>query len=481
MHPCIARRLVMGAVIPLLFYAAPVWASVTTRRTTLRPLERILRLSALMITGLIKSSSLDAAIFISGLLFPELEIKRRLLNFWLRMATFSVDIRNDSGASSTNSFCAPDDILRAELRRLQRQSVLPADVFNAHPNVERRMLWPYPPHEQALPIEAHFPDRKAAPFLLRAARQRALDNTLWISSDGSVTARGAGAATIITMGANQCFFGPSCRSMGMHSSTQLETEGVRLGLDFLRCVQGRWAISTLHLISDSQAAILGLISGHNTSELVVDTRLLIQAAAKWIPAIHITWVPGHSGIAENEAADEAATMAAAGIGHFTQRSLPHCTSSLKTKMFNHFCGCMDVCWRSLSSGQGLRDCGWSFRPSVKWAGSLSRCTSSIVAQFLVDHFPCRSFLFKKAFTTDPSCRFCNMWFEDRHHIFAICPKYDHIRAHCQEQLRNQLEEDIPWELPVVVQRCLPVLATFVRHVKIIWDKQQGGTSWGWRA
>lgn len=480
MHPCIARRLVMGAVIPLLFYAAPVWASVTTRRTTLRPLERVLRLSALLITGLIKSSSSDAAIFISGLLLPELEIKRRLLDFWLRMATFNVDIRYDSGNSSINSFCAPDDILRAELHRLQRQSVLPDDVFNSHPNVERRMLWPYPPQEQVLPFQAHFPDRKAADSLLRAARQRAPDTALWISSDGSVTAGGAGAAAVITMGSSRCFFGPSCRSMGVHSSTQLETEGVRLGLDFLRCVQGRWAISELHLISDSQAAILGLISGHNTSELVVDTRRLLQAAAKWIPAIHFMWVPGHSDIAENEAADEAATTAAAGIGHFTQKSLPHCASSLKTKIFNHFCGRMDCSWRSLSSGQGLRDCGWRFCPSVNWAGKLSRCTSSIVAQFLVDHFPCRSFLFKKAFITDPSCRFCNMWFEDRHHIFAICPKYDHIREHCQEKLQNQLEEDIPWELSVVVQRGLPVLATFLRHIKIIWDKQQGGTSWGWR-
>ena len=73
-----------------------------------------------------------------------------------------------------------------------------------------------------------------------------------------------------------------------------------------------------------------------------------------------------------------------------------------------------------------------------------------------------------------------MGIEDRHHIFIVCPKYDRIRVHCQEMLRTQLEEDIPWELSAVVRSSIPVLATFVRRIKFIWDNQQGGTSWGWK-
>ena len=91
-HPRIVRRLVAGAILPLLYYGSSAWAAALVSRGTLRPLERVLRLSGIITCGLLRTTPTDVAITISGFLFPEIELRQRLIGFWLRSLTYGINI-----------------------------------------------------------------------------------------------------------------------------------------------------------------------------------------------------------------------------------------------------------------------------------------------------------------------------------------------------------------------------------------------------
>ena len=64
-HPRIVRRLVAGAVLPLLYYGSSTWAAALVSRGTLRPLERLLRLAGIITCGFLRTTPTDVAITIS--------------------------------------------------------------------------------------------------------------------------------------------------------------------------------------------------------------------------------------------------------------------------------------------------------------------------------------------------------------------------------------------------------------------------------
>ena len=70
----IVSRMIVAAILPALFYAAPAWCGAVRHLARLRPLDRVLRLCGMCTLGLLCTVSGDAARTISGLLSAEFQL-----------------------------------------------------------------------------------------------------------------------------------------------------------------------------------------------------------------------------------------------------------------------------------------------------------------------------------------------------------------------------------------------------------------------
>ena len=66
-HPLLFLRLVRGVIVPLLYYAAPCWATVLGIETRLAELDRVMALASRMAYGLERHTSIEASLAMGGL------------------------------------------------------------------------------------------------------------------------------------------------------------------------------------------------------------------------------------------------------------------------------------------------------------------------------------------------------------------------------------------------------------------------------
>ena len=93
LHPQILSRMIRAAVLPALFYAAPVWCGAVRHLARLRPLDRVLRLCGVCTLGLLRTVSGDAARMSAGLLPADYQLRLRVVEFYLRHLEYSRDLR----------------------------------------------------------------------------------------------------------------------------------------------------------------------------------------------------------------------------------------------------------------------------------------------------------------------------------------------------------------------------------------------------
>ena len=116
LHPSIFRHLVEAVVFPTLFYAAPVWCTAIRHLNKLEPLDRVIRHCAIASFGLLHTVSHEASQMVAGFLSAELQLRQRVIEFYLRRLTYGEDLLVPDTSSSLNQTLSPMDILRLELR-----------------------------------------------------------------------------------------------------------------------------------------------------------------------------------------------------------------------------------------------------------------------------------------------------------------------------------------------------------------------------
>ena len=302
-------------------------------------LERAVVMAGRVACGLGRGAPNDGVLVLAGLRRPGIELRRRLLLFWLRMATCGVDVRLiprpdlTADASYIPSLRA---ILTRELQRFVANGAGPADICAFPPAIERRHSWPFAPWRARLPISVVIHPRELAADLLRRDRDSSPDSTIWLFTDGSVLKAGAGAAALMTRGSSDHYMTAGIHSSNLHSSTRMEIEAIRVGTQLgdiiLTHGEDSDQFTTLNIVTDSQAAISGLVSGTNTFTSTCNTRRTLWGILESGCTISMMWVPGHQAVTENEAADHEAKLF--GIRHHgaVATSLPHCAHVIKPKI-----------------------------------------------------------------------------------------------------------------------------------------------------
>ena len=204
-HPQIVRQLVVGAVLPTLYFTAPIWAAASRQPHRMTDIERVLAAAGRLVCGLGRHAPGEGALALAGFRHPALELRSRLAGFWARMAAYGVNVRDFSPPCATGRSTPPrvdtaHDVLEWDLARLERGGKLPADLFGTAPAIERRALCPFAPWRARLPVEVQMAPREVAMDAFQRSRATSTPATVWVVTDGSVLPEGARAAALIYRG-----------------------------------------------------------------------------------------------------------------------------------------------------------------------------------------------------------------------------------------------------------------------------------------
>ena len=117
LHPMIVSHMIVAAILPALFYAAPALCGGVRHLTWLRPLDRVLLLCGMSTLGLLRMVLGDAARLISGLLSAEFQLRSQVVNFYMRQLAYDRDLQaGPTPLVTVNQMVSPREILDLELR-----------------------------------------------------------------------------------------------------------------------------------------------------------------------------------------------------------------------------------------------------------------------------------------------------------------------------------------------------------------------------
>ena len=461
-HPLIVRRLIDAAVLPSLFYAAPVWCSALRFAKRLAPLDRVIRLCGISTMGLLRTVSHEATQMIAGILPSDLQLRQRVVDFYLRRLTYGEDVEASGPPTILSSGrVGPLDILRRELRHMHRHASLPSTAFQG---VETRPLWPTDPSTACWEPRPSILDREAAMTRVQEERPRSTPEDLWIFTDGSVVGSLCGAAAVFFVGAASASQTFAARFVGHHSSTQAELVALRIGC---RNVDASGAFRRLTFVSDSQPALLGVGQRQGGSALAVEVRTALQALHSQGLEIRLWWTPSHVGLQENELADEAAKQAALhGALTFGYEPVPHCRTALRRAIRQHYASRFDLQWADAATGRDLFSVMPHFTRSLSWTEGLHRREVALVAQFLTGHYATNAYLFRFGSRAAPSCDWCEAAVDDRDHRLFSCPRFAFIRQQLASEVLAAFDGAQDWTWEFLLGPGRRYLARFLLRVRV---------------
>ena len=125
--PDLFLRLTRGAVLPGLFFGAPVWSSILRLSSRLADIDRVLALAGRLAFGLERTSSTEASLILGGIMPARQQILRQLLHYMLRKKRQQL-MADPSAFVQHRSYVSPAELGRTFFRRQVLGKTLPTTM-----------------------------------------------------------------------------------------------------------------------------------------------------------------------------------------------------------------------------------------------------------------------------------------------------------------------------------------------------------------
>ena len=125
--PDLFLRLTRGAVLPALFFGAPVWSSILRLSSRLADIDRVLALAGRMAFGLERTSSTEASLILAGIMPARQQILRQLIHYMLRKRKAQL-IDDQSAHIPHRSYVSPVELGRTFFQRQVLGKTLPTTL-----------------------------------------------------------------------------------------------------------------------------------------------------------------------------------------------------------------------------------------------------------------------------------------------------------------------------------------------------------------
>lgn len=372
-------------VRPIITYAALAWWPKVKQRTAEQKLNKLHRLVCRGITGTIKTCPTDAMGVIVGIPPISLQIQKEAVASALRL-------------NSVGSFRRGD--LQGHLSILSE--VFDDPYIKISDQIQRKVYF-YRQFKVIIPERTDFEN---------ILHQIEKGSQVWYT-DGSKLDNGCTGAGI---------FGPRFQKglpMGRFPTVfQAELHAVEICVR--ECLHRRTKGANIHILTDSQAALLALKSYTINSGLVESCYNLLNELAGH-NSVTLWWVPGHEGHEGNERAD---CLAKRGAQRCLVGPEPFCSLSkghVKELLDNWEQKCFKTRW---NNSKGQRQAKRFIIPNKnvsKRLLSLGREDIKTLTEYLTGHCKLRYHLRKMGLSETSDCRFCEKEDETSEHILCDCP------------------------------------------------------------
>jgi ribonuclease HI len=431
LKPEAARRLHQCVFLPKVTYAADVWWEPVSRNQTdtrdlgasgfTTRLQSVQRISALNITGALRTSPTDALDIHAGIFPIKLELQNACHRAAVRLATLP-KAHPLRGLVDKEGRHQPDKH-KSPLHHLFLSTGVAVDRFAPNP--------PSP----TLPVTLRKLNVQIAEDKESAMEQeKDMSPDIKIFTDGSMKDGNVGAAAVlIREGCADRTLKVYLGSDREHEVYEAEVIGLQLGLHLLaeECF-----IHSVAIYTDNQAVLRTIQSGKAKLIPYAFSNLnsLLNKVLKEHGGLRVDtrWIPGHEGVEGNEKADEAARDAGEN-GSSANDELPkHLKGAIPinpTAAKRVFREGMESRWRDEMKGsprlERLEALDPTF-PSLKFfkkARELPRRHFAALVQLRLEHFPTAAYLyrFKKADT--PDCPHCGLRPQTAFHLLIGCQAF----------------------------------------------------------